>query len=478
MTLGRNSNNLFNKKGKIMNLFFKNRGMVSIFLVIILVPVITVTSLFVDASRMFLAKPVITSSGDLALNSMMSKYDVDLNDYYGLLASSQSISEFKKNVCGYFEDSMKSQNISKTYVQNTLVKIQKLLGTKDPEKNYSDLLKINVNEKTLNIAPLNNSGLNNPAVMKTQIVNFMKYRAPIDGAALLWEKFKKMGKESSGKVEESALVSDKQDAAESEGSLMESLNNLYKKCVTDSDSYTNNWKGLAKGIKREDVSDPKEIVNLLLKQEEDIKKDYQKIHEKLVTSLYLRKEIKEDANVSQVWFTPSLPQYGTPSQYNNNNKADEESFKQIIGDFYSGFYQEKDADQKVKKDQEEFDDTERTDEIQRTIQYAKIIRDDYIQYKKDVKQQYTAYEKIKNAYRFLDFDSSKQCDEDIEYTDKNGTKQKRSSKGKTYSQLYSDVKSVIGNDLFHKMSDDKNKEKYRIRGGFGGTIDRLITMKK
>ena len=76
-----------------MNFCKKQRGAVSIFLVIILVPMITISSLFVDVSKVMLGKSVMESAGDLALNTALTNYDTVLKDMYGLFATAQDTEE-------------------------------------------------------------------------------------------------------------------------------------------------------------------------------------------------------------------------------------------------------------------------------------------------------------------------------------------------------------------------------------------------
>ncbi len=54
----------------MLQFFQKTKGSVTIFLVIILVPVIAVCTIFVDASRIKLAQGMAQSSADLALNTV------------------------------------------------------------------------------------------------------------------------------------------------------------------------------------------------------------------------------------------------------------------------------------------------------------------------------------------------------------------------------------------------------------------------
>lgn len=66
----------------MLQIFRKKDGAVSVFLTIILVPMIVVSCLFVDACRAKLAEPVVSSAGDLTLNTALTQYDATLNDYY------------------------------------------------------------------------------------------------------------------------------------------------------------------------------------------------------------------------------------------------------------------------------------------------------------------------------------------------------------------------------------------------------------
>ena len=69
------------------------KGAVSIFLVIVLVPMLTFSALFVDYGKVKLAKGVAESAGDLTLNTALTDYDTKLKDMYGLFATSQNTDE-------------------------------------------------------------------------------------------------------------------------------------------------------------------------------------------------------------------------------------------------------------------------------------------------------------------------------------------------------------------------------------------------
>ena len=98
----------------MLHKLLSNRGAVSVFLVIILVPMITCASLFVDASRVKSARGLVNSAGDLTLNTVLSQYDVDLNDFYGMMASAQNMDDVISAASDYFTACITSQGIDTT----------------------------------------------------------------------------------------------------------------------------------------------------------------------------------------------------------------------------------------------------------------------------------------------------------------------------------------------------------------------------
>ena len=208
-----------------MKLFTSNRGAVSVFLVIILVPTLIVTSVFVDVSRMFLGKSVAESAGDLALNSQLSQFDKELNEMYGLFAKAQSVDDVAENLDKYFESCMVSAGVNTTDAEQYG---QILSGLIDEEtgENFSDLLQIDVSEGA-GISAVDGANLDNPEVLKNQIVSFMKYRGPVDIAQNLLGNIKEV-KNKTEIVEEEAEVTDNMnDYYESENRLLEHLKDAY-----------------------------------------------------------------------------------------------------------------------------------------------------------------------------------------------------------------------------------------------------------
>ena len=157
----------------------RTRGAVSVFLVIILVPCIIATSLFVDIGRKNLSKSMADSASDLALNSLLANYDSVLNDWYGMAASCQDIETFITESENYFIEALKSANLSEDEIYGFLDDISHSIGT--DKIDIADLLQIECQTEAGNIiTPVSGANLTDPTLLKEQIVEFMKYRGPAD----------------------------------------------------------------------------------------------------------------------------------------------------------------------------------------------------------------------------------------------------------------------------------------------------------
>ena len=53
----------------------KNRGAISVFLALILLPMLIFSGIVVDVSRLYAAKTVVSGAGDLTMNAALSRYD-------------------------------------------------------------------------------------------------------------------------------------------------------------------------------------------------------------------------------------------------------------------------------------------------------------------------------------------------------------------------------------------------------------------
>lgn len=168
--------------------FRNNRGAISIFLVIILVPCMLVASIFVDISRVQLARAVAESSGDLALSTLMTNYDYDLSEYYGLMGSCQDIGNYYSQVTEYYDTALHSRDLTDDEIQ--LLYQQVLNGTvgRFSDETISDILRVQNQTKGAVISPLEGANMYNATILQKQIVEFMKYRGPIVIAQEMIEK--------------------------------------------------------------------------------------------------------------------------------------------------------------------------------------------------------------------------------------------------------------------------------------------------
>lgn len=163
-----------------MNFWKKTQGAVSVFLVIILVPCLFISALFVDMGRLYLSQGMAYSSADLALNSVLTKYDADLNEYYGLIASCQDMDEFYEVSEEFFLRTISSQNLEEDEIKlltDTFETTVKSIIASETG-GVQDMLKVESAED-VKIEPISNANLSKSVMLKEQVVEFMKYRGPI-----------------------------------------------------------------------------------------------------------------------------------------------------------------------------------------------------------------------------------------------------------------------------------------------------------
>ncbi len=199
-----------------------SHGAVTVFLTMVLVPCMIFTCAFGDVSRVQLSKAQAAATSDLALYSLMANYDEELKEWYGLVASCQDIDKFFDTTEKYFVDMMNANGID-GYASELFVSYLSALKSGD---DITDFLQVEVQGETT-VGPVdNNSALgNNPALMEDAIVEFMKYRGPIEITSNLIDRFRSLnvlgGLSDAG--EDKPIVDAKTDAAEAEGAMLKEL---------------------------------------------------------------------------------------------------------------------------------------------------------------------------------------------------------------------------------------------------------------
>lgn len=202
------------KKGKSSK---GSRGAISVFLAIILVPCMVFTCVFGDLSRVQLSMATSQSAADLALYSLLAHYDENLKEYYGLVASCQNIEEFYDVTETYFKGMLQAEGVSGEGSELFVSYLH------DLENNgYSDFLRTDITDE-ITVAEVGNANLrDNPALIEDGIVEFMKYRGPIQLTTKLIDRFTSLDFESQiTDADENKDVSDKkQEYAEKQGDLL------------------------------------------------------------------------------------------------------------------------------------------------------------------------------------------------------------------------------------------------------------------
>ena len=97
-----------------MNIFYKNKGTISVFLTLILLPVLMIGGLTTDASRIYMSKAVISDAGEMTMNAALAQYNEKLHDEYGLLVMDKTPASMKQDLEKYFNASLNGTGISGT----------------------------------------------------------------------------------------------------------------------------------------------------------------------------------------------------------------------------------------------------------------------------------------------------------------------------------------------------------------------------
>lgn len=309
------------------------RGAVSVFLVIVLVPCILVTSVFVDLGRVFVSKSSATSSADLALNTLLTNYDADLNDWYGMIASCQNIEEFYEISAEFFLRTISSQGLS----DDEIILLSDFYANCTNDDTIYDFLKVEcLTETDKIISAVEGADLSEPTLIKEQIVEFMKYRAPIELATglfgkLMSEKDNSLTSEANAAIQtdkNDEMVQAKQDFYEAEGELMKAAYESYYAIVrvyykAASELFLSNEK----------LVEYQSTIN-------QIKEIYAAIHNRAVEYLFNSGSLKQysrvTANLHHYNYTPS--KIATSSETVGDEKiyyVSDDKVKQLMGDLES-----------------------------------------------------------------------------------------------------------------------------------------------
>lgn len=168
----------------------KTQGAVSIMLCILMFPMILFSSLVIDTSRIYAAKTAISGAGDLAMNALLSEYEKSLYEMYGLFATCTNEAELKTAVNDYFKRTIErsiGSGASESAIEEFADSLTEFAF--DENASFDNLVSLTVaSEGGFSIDGVPSSALANPAVLRRQINEMMKYRGPISIASSLLNK--------------------------------------------------------------------------------------------------------------------------------------------------------------------------------------------------------------------------------------------------------------------------------------------------
>lgn len=159
-----------------MNRFFrKTKGAISVFLVLVLLPTLVFGGLVTDAARIYSSKVVISDAGEMAMNAALAQYNEDLLDEYGLLVMNSDPSSYDAAIREFFTKSLNGDGAG---------------GGTSGGGSYSHLLDLVA--ENVNAIAVSGSEIYRSEVERQQIIEYMKYRAPLCLVDLVLEKLEAM----------------------------------------------------------------------------------------------------------------------------------------------------------------------------------------------------------------------------------------------------------------------------------------------
>lgn len=286
----------------------RERGAVTVFLTLILVPCIIFVCAFGDVSRVELSRSQAEAVGDLALYSLLAHYDEELKEWYGLVASCQSIDQFYQVTQDYFVGMFDANGIDAAAGKNLVSYLSKARNG-----DFSNFLQLEGLESVVVTEVPEGSMGSNPALIEDGIVEFMKYRGPVVLVENVIDRFQSM-KDSgslSGALDvdvNEPIVEAKQKYAEAEGEMMNDVLHTYL--------------AIRNYVEYRDAKDVPDLAKYQNEYPENLKRifaDYARM-----TATITRYYAATDGirNMTDGDKYDNFPSYDLPSTQNLNNEAD------------------------------------------------------------------------------------------------------------------------------------------------------------
>ena len=141
-----------------MKVCYRHRGAISVFLTLILLPTVVFGGLVTDAVRIYHSRSLVSEAGELAMNAGLSHYDMKLKDDYGLFVMDISKNDMTKTLEQYFVNSIRASGL-------------------EGAENAASMLDLKCDD--FKACGVIGSEIYQTEVEKQQILEYMKYRAPV-----------------------------------------------------------------------------------------------------------------------------------------------------------------------------------------------------------------------------------------------------------------------------------------------------------
>ena len=446
-----------------------SRGAVSIFLVIILVPMLVVSSLFVDASRVKLARGVAQSAGDLVLNTALTNYDTQLKDLYGLFATSQDTEELFERLEDYYRSSIISAGVNEQDTEDIISNIMNSLGSVAKTGDVSDLL----NMEIIDFGVEKNSELTlaNASVIKKQVIDFMKYRAPINTGLSFITSLKSFTTLS----KQTELVQRRQEYYETEEDLMtlakkawEKINEYNKSEIVTNKKYLEDLKKLlneenTNSIKSVFEESAKTIVKDLYKDKKWVSLYKYKIETKWVDedTIYILQDSITNKKLKNV------TEY---NEFSDEKKCTKDIIVEALKDYSKTLTEYKNKKNNYDDVVGKYIDSAKYYDIQvvRQVLYGKngsVVTNDFINSMIKKGGLYDKYTYLLYCMKNLDDETKKST---IEW----GENKEEKTIGDIYNEFKVDFPNVAEKDLYHQFVTTVNSYyDFFVSKGNKGTID-------
>lgn len=195
----------------------KTRGVISIFLILILVPTMVFSALLVDGSRMVSARAITQEAADLAALSVLSNYHSDLKEDFGLFAledTSKAEAIFKESLSATLQASGFDAS---TYSEQVWDIFKNAVGAANPYEGKSFMNLYDFQLDNTSVTPL--YSLANPEVLQNQIVEYSKYRGlyVISERLGILDMIENISKQADEQEESADAMEEKMDVDEKNG---------------------------------------------------------------------------------------------------------------------------------------------------------------------------------------------------------------------------------------------------------------------